>query len=228
MTSTKPVTTAFPEAAKACPQARTHLRLPRYAQLRPAPTAAPKEPSSPSFCFPPRASRFDQKSPPNSKRSTKSPSSAALRGVTNEFNTGLADREVSIGDTSSAAANWVQQSSWNTVTPPPPGPSHSASSRQESLTAPSRAECCPNGPDSPAPQEACWTTPFHPSSEFRGLQVPEVLISGDHDKIRAGAGARPSKRRSRTGLTCWRAGATKEDREIRDKILAGGSRGENL
>ena len=144
-------------------------------------------------------------------------------GVDERVNTGLADREVSIGDYVLSGGELGATVILDTVTRLLPGAlGNAASSRQESFTAPPELNTAPDGPDSTCASGGLLDYPhFTRPSEFRGLPVPEVLISGDHDKIRRW------RRRSALEKTLQNRpdllqgmDLSQEDREIQNAIFA--------
>jgi tRNA (guanine37-N1)-methyltransferase len=154
-------------------------------------------------------------------------------GVDERVNSALADRELSIGDYVLSGGELGAAVILDTVTRLLPGAlGNAASSRQESFTATSAAPTTTDitlehGTMHPAPDSTCSSgglldyPHFTRPAEFRGLPVPEVLISGDHEKIRLW------RRRSALEKTLLNRpdlleglDLTKEDRELRDSILA--------
>lgn len=113
-------------------------------------------------------------------------------GVDERVNDYLADRELSIGDYVLSGGELAAAVVLDTVTRLLPGAlGNEASSRQESFSAAGEhATPLPAaGPTAP-PSSTCasgglldyphYTRP----AEFRGMAVPEVLVSGDHEQIR--------------------------------------------
>ena len=143
-------------------------------------------------------------------------------GVDERVNTGLADREVSIGDYVLSGGELGAAVILDTVTRLLPGAlGNAASSRQESFTAPPEPNAAPNGPVSTCASGGLLDYPhFTRPAEFRGLPVPEVLISGDHDKIRRWRRRTALEKtlQNRPDLLEGRE-LTTEDREVRDAIL---------
>ncbi len=146
-------------------------------------------------------------------------------GVDERVNTGLADREISIGDYVLSGGELGAAVILDTVTRLLPGAlGNAASSRQESFTAPPEANASPQGPDSTCASGGLLDYPhFTRPAEFRGLPVPEILISGDHEKIRHWRRrfALEKTLRNRPDLLEG-VELTKEDREMQDAILAEG------
>jgi len=99
----------------------------------------------------------------------------------------LADREISIGDYVLSGGELGAAVILDTVTRLLPGAlGNEASAQQESFTA-------ENTPNNEAPSAADSTCSsgglldyphFTRPAEFRGIPIPEVLLSGDHEKIR--------------------------------------------
>jgi len=107
-------------------------------------------------------------------------------GVDERVNTALADREISIGDYVLSGGELGAAVILDTVTRLLPGAlGNEASSQQESFTA--TAACSePSSPaDSTCSSGGLLDYPhFTRPAEFRGLSIPEILISGDHERIR--------------------------------------------
>jgi tRNA (guanine37-N1)-methyltransferase len=100
----------------------------------------------------------------------------------------LADREISVGDFVLSGGELGAAIIVDTMTRLLPGAlGNAASTQQESFTASAAQEQRVSGE---APSSTCgsgglldyphYTRP----AEFRGMQVPEVLVNGDHDEIR--------------------------------------------
>ena len=97
----------------------------------------------------------------------------------------LADREISIGDYVLSGGELGAAVMADAVTRLIPGAlGNEASARQESFTARAEAEAGP-GPDSTCASGGLLDYPHYTRpAEFRGMAVPEVLVSGNHDQIR--------------------------------------------
>ena len=162
--------------------------------------------------------------PRNSPNSTKSPLICGrYEGVDERVNIGLADREISIGDYVLSGGELGAAVILDTVTRLLPGAlGNAASSQQESFTAHSDQASTQVGPDSTCSSGGLLDYPhFTRPADFRGLSVPAVLISGDHEKIRLWRrrSALEKTLRNRPDLLEGTE-LSKEDREIRDAILA--------
>ena len=105
-------------------------------------------------------------------------------GVDERVNTALADREVSIGDYILSGGELGAAVIVDAVTRLIPGAlGNEASARQESFTATQGAQ--PEGADSTCGSGGLLDYPHYTRpAEFRGIAVPEVLMSGDHEQIR--------------------------------------------
>jgi tRNA (guanine37-N1)-methyltransferase len=110
-------------------------------------------------------------------------------GVDERVSEYLADREISVGDFVLSGGELGAAIIVDTVTRLVPGAlGNAASAQQESFTASSAGEC-DRAPGEP-PSSTCtsgglldyphYTRP----AAFRGMQVPEVLMNGNHDEIR--------------------------------------------
>ena len=106
-------------------------------------------------------------------------------GVDERVNDYLADRELSIGDFVLTGGELGGAVIVDTVTRLIPGAvGNEASTRQESFTAHVQ-ETPGEGPDSTCGSGGLLDYPHYTRpAEFRGITVPEVLVSGDHDEIR--------------------------------------------
>jgi tRNA (guanine37-N1)-methyltransferase len=106
-------------------------------------------------------------------------------GVDERVSEYLADREVSIGDYVLSGGELGAAVIVDTVTRLIPGAlGNEASARQESFTA-GTAGGRVSGPDSTCHSGGLLDYPHYTRpAEFRGMAVPEVLVSGDHDQIR--------------------------------------------
>ena len=96
----------------------------------------------------------------------------------------LADRELSIGDYVLSGGELAAAVIVDAITRLIPGAvGNEASTRQESFTVGLSANG--NGPDSTCASGGLLDYPHYTRpAEFRGLQVPEVLSSGNHEEIR--------------------------------------------
>jgi tRNA (guanine37-N1)-methyltransferase len=105
-------------------------------------------------------------------------------GVDERVSVFLADREISIGDYVLSGGELGAAVIVDTVTRLVPGAlGNAASARQESFSSvlPARG----SGPDSTCASGGLLDYPHYTRpAEFRGMRVPEVLISGNHDDIR--------------------------------------------
>jgi len=143
-------------------------------------------------------------------------------GVDERVNTALADREVSIGDYVLSGGELGAAAILDTVTRLLPGAlGNAASARQESFTASPEPQTALPGPDSTCASGGLLDYPhFTRPAEFRGISVPEILLSGDHEKIRLWRrrSALEKTLRNRPDLLEG-VDLTDEDRKIRDHIL---------
>ena len=116
----------------------------------------------------------------------------------------LADRELSIGDYVLSGGELGAAVIVDTVTRLIPGAvGNEASTRQESFTR-ARPRRQADGADSTCASGGLLDYPHYTRpAEFRGLQVPEVLVSGTMKRYGAGAGERRWKKRCATGPICW-------------------------
>ncbi len=96
----------------------------------------------------------------------------------------IADREVSIGDYVLSGGEIAAAVIIEAVTRLLPGAlGNEASARQESFTA--HEVVAASGPDSTCGSGGLLDYPHYTRpADFRGMKVPEVLISGNHDEIR--------------------------------------------
>ncbi len=148
-------------------------------------------------------------------------------GVDERVNTALADRELSIGDYVLSGGELGAAVILDTVTRLLPGAlGNEASSRQESFTAHTSPASIMSGgvprPDSTCASGGLLDYPhFTRPAEFRGIPVPEVLISGDHEKIRLWRrrSALEKTLRNRPDLL-ENVELSKEDRKMREAIVA--------
>ena len=143
-------------------------------------------------------------------------------GVDERVSTALADQEISIGDYVLSGGELGAAVILDAVTRLLPGAlGNEASARQESFTASSATEGAePTGADSTCGSGGLLDYPHYTRpAEFRGLPIPEVLISGDHEKIRRW------RRRSALAKTLQNrpdllvgAALGKEDRQLLEEI----------
>jgi tRNA (guanine37-N1)-methyltransferase len=142
-------------------------------------------------------------------------------GVDERVNTALADREISIGDYVLSGGELGATVILDTVTRLLPGAlGNEASSQQESFTAESTPNLSASGADSTCSSGGLLDYPhFTRPAEFRGIPIPEVLVTGDHEKIRRW------RRRSALAKTLRNrpdllneATLGKEDRRLLDEI----------
>ena len=98
----------------------------------------------------------------------------------------LADRELSIGDYVLSGGELAAAVIIEAVTRLLPGAvGNQASTQQESFTASAQLQSS-NGPSSTCGSGGLLDYPHYTRpAEFRGMAVPEVLISGNHEEIRA-------------------------------------------
>jgi tRNA (guanine37-N1)-methyltransferase len=112
-------------------------------------------------------------------------------GVDERVAEGLADREISVGDYVLSGGELAAAVIVDTVTRLLPGAlGNEASARQESFTAAAatRIPVAENGaavPDSTCNSGGLLDYPHYTRpAEFRGMNVPEVLVGGNHEQIR--------------------------------------------
>jgi tRNA (guanine37-N1)-methyltransferase len=136
-------------------------------------------------------------------------------GVDERVNDYLADREVSIGDYVLSGGELGAAVIVDAVTRLLPGAlGNEASARQESFTSGGREESA--GPDSTCGSGGLLDYPHYTRPpEFRGMVVPEMLLSGNHEQIRRWRRkkALEKTRRNRPELL-ERAALSAEDREL--------------
>src|SRR5581483_8851870 len=106
-------------------------------------------------------------------------------GIDERVNAFLADREISIGDYVLSGGELGAAVIVDTVTRLIPGAvGNEASTRQESFTS-HDAQASGNGPDSTCASGGLLDYPHYTRpADFRGMAVPDVLVSGNHDEIR--------------------------------------------
>jgi tRNA (guanine37-N1)-methyltransferase len=112
-------------------------------------------------------------------------------GVDERVSEFVADREISIGDYVLSGGELGAAVVVDTVTRLIPGAvGNEASTRQESFTAQARLVGEPatelsDGPDSTCSSGGLLDYPHYTRpADFRGMMVPEVLVSGNHEDIR--------------------------------------------
>ena len=105
-------------------------------------------------------------------------------GVDERVGQHLADRELSIGDYVLSGGELGAAVILDTVTRLIPGAlGNEASARQESFTVTTAVRA--GGADSTCASGGLLDYPHYTRpADFRGLQVPEVLVSGNHEEIR--------------------------------------------
>jgi len=145
-------------------------------------------------------------------------------GVDERVREYIADREISVGDFVLSGGELGAAIVIDTMTRLVPGAlGNAASAQQESFTASSGEEKAPGGP----PSSTCgsgglldyphYTRP----AEFRGMQVPEVLINGNHDEIRKWRRRRALQKTLRNRPDLLReAELSSEDRRVLAEIEA--------
>jgi len=108
-------------------------------------------------------------------------------GVDERVGEYLADRELSIGDYVLSGGELGAAVIVDAITRLIPGAvGNEASTRQESFTAPARPQAGnSNGPSSTCASGGLLDYPHYTRpADFRGMPVPEVLVSGHHEEIR--------------------------------------------
>ena len=146
-------------------------------------------------------------------------------GVDERVSTALADREISIGDYVLSGGELGAAVIVDAVTRLIPGAlGNEASARQESFTATAQRQpgAETEGADSTCGSGGLLDYPHYTRpAEFRGMPVPDVLMSGDHEQIRRW------RRRSALEKTLKnrpdlleQVALEKEDREILTKLKA--------
>jgi tRNA (guanine37-N1)-methyltransferase len=144
-------------------------------------------------------------------------------GVDERVNTALADREISIGNYVLSGGELGAAVVLDTITRLLPGAlGNEASAQQESFTARSGPAKDSGTADSTCASGGLLDYPhFTRPAEFRGIPVPDVLISGDHERIRRWRrrSALEKTLQNRPDLLAHVA-LEKEDREVLDEIQA--------
>jgi tRNA (guanine37-N1)-methyltransferase len=156
-------------------------------------------------------------------------------GVDERVSEELADREISVGDYILSGGELPAAVVLDAVTRLLPGAlGNEASARQESFTrytdktAPASAEApgVPVPPDSTCGSGGLLDYPHYTRpAEFRGMQVPEVLVGGNHDDIRRWRRRKALEKtlRNRPDLLT-QVELTAEEREWVAQIVAGGQK----
>ena len=146
-------------------------------------------------------------------------------GVDERINDFLADREISIGDYVLSGGEIGAAVIVDTVTRLIPGAvGNEASTRQESFTAHAELDSS-NGPSSTCVSGGLLDYPHYTRpAEFRGMAVPEVLVSGNHDQIRRWRRRRALEKtlRNRPDLLEQMV-LTKQDKDLLAELRAGTS-----
>jgi tRNA (guanine37-N1)-methyltransferase len=146
-------------------------------------------------------------------------------GVDERVGTYLADREISIGDYVMSGGELGAAVIVDTVTRLIPGAvGNEASTRQESFIAGAEFGDS-NGPSSTCVSGGLLDYPHYTRpSDFKGMKVPEVLVSGNHDDIRRWRrrSALEKTLRNRPDLLN-RAVLSEEDRKLISEIEAASS-----
>src|SRR5271157_3554454 len=147
-------------------------------------------------------------------------------GVDERISEHLADREVSIGDYVLSGGELGAAVIVDTVTRLIPGAvGNQNSTRQESFTESldGCAELTGDGPCSTCVSGGLLDYPHYTRpADFRGMEVPEVLVNGNHDEIRKWRRrcALQKTLRNRPDLL-WEAELSEEDRRVLAEIEAG-------
>lgn len=143
-------------------------------------------------------------------------------GVDERVSEFLADREFSIGDYVLSGGELGAAVIVDTVTRLIPGAlTNEASTRQESFTAQARLMAT-EGPDSTCSSGGLLDYPHYTRpADFRGMSVPEILVSGNHEEIRRWRRrtALEKTARNRPDLLD-RVELSEEDQELLDQIHA--------
>ena len=142
-------------------------------------------------------------------------------GVDERVSSALADREISIGDYVLSGGELGAAVIVDAVTRLIPGAlGNEASSRQESFTATRQLGSGTTGADSTCGSGGLLDYPHYTRpAEFRGIPVPDVLVSGDHEQIRRWRRRTALEKtlRNRPDLL-KQVALEKEDREILAKL----------
>jgi tRNA (guanine37-N1)-methyltransferase len=144
-------------------------------------------------------------------------------GVDERVSHGLADRELSIGDYVLSGGELAAAVIVDAVTRLIPGAvGNAASTRQESFTA-TLETAAGDQPSSTCASGGLLDYPHYTRpAEYRGMPVPEVLVSGNHDEIRRWRrrSALEKTLRNRPDLL-QRAVLSEEDKELLARIAGG-------
>ena len=136
-------------------------------------------------------------------------------GVDERVSDFLADREISIGDYVLSGGELGAAVILDTVTRLIPGAvGNEASTQQESFTM--QAELKGDGPTSTCASGGLLDYPHYTRpADFRGMAVPEILVSGNHDGIRLWRrrAALEKTMRNRPDLLNW-AALSEEDKKL--------------
>src|SRR5947199_884225 len=142
-------------------------------------------------------------------------------GVDERVGTYLADREISIGDYVLSGGELGAAVILDTVTRLIPGAvGNEASTQQESFTM--QAELKGDGPTSTCASGGLLDYPHYTRpADFRGMAVPEILVSGNHDGIRLWRrrAALEKTMRNRPDLLNW-AALSEEDKQLLAQITS--------
>jgi tRNA (guanine37-N1)-methyltransferase len=147
-------------------------------------------------------------------------------GVDERVSQHLADREISVGDFVLSGGELGAAIIVDTTTRLLPGAlGNAASTQQESFTASVVAEqekVAGEPPSSTCGSGGLLDYPHYTRpAEFRGMQVPEVLVNGDHDEIRKWRRRSALQKTLRNRPDLLRdAGLSKEDRKLLAEIQA--------
>ena len=156
-------------------------------------------------------------------------------GVDERVSEELADREISVGDYILSGGELAAAIVLDAVTRLLPGAlGNEASARQESFTrytdrtvsTPAAAPGAPVPPDSTCGSGGLLDYPHYTRpAEFRGMQVPEVLVGGNHDDIRRWRRRKALEKtlRNRPDLLT-QVELTAEERDWVAQIVAGGQK----
>jgi len=140
-------------------------------------------------------------------------------GVDERVSDFLADREISIGDYVLTGGELGAAVILDTVTRLIPGAvGNEASTQQESFTM--KAELKGDGPTSTCASGGLLDYPHYTRpADFRGMAVPEILVSGNHDGIRLWRrrAALEKTMRNRPDLLNW-AALSEEDKQLLAQI----------
>ncbi len=142
-------------------------------------------------------------------------------GVDERVSDFLADREISIGDYVLSGGELGAAVILDTVTRLIPGAvGNEASTQQESFTM--QAELKGDGPTSTCASGGLLDYPHYTRpADFRGMAVPEILVSGNHDGIRLWRrrAALEKTMRNRPDLLNW-AALSEEDKKLLAQVTS--------